>query len=41
MGMWGNVLRVLKVYTGNGIEKRNAEEDCLSSVMRESCVANT
>ena len=38
MGMWGNVLRVLKVYTGNGIEKRNAQEDRWSSVMRERVV---
>ena len=25
MDMWGNVLRVLRVYTGDGVGKRNAE----------------
>ena len=39
MDMWGNMLRVLKVYTGEmvlGKEMQN-EEDCWSFVMRESC----
>ena len=41
--MWGNVLRVLKVYWGNGVEKRNAEGRRLLEFCdeRELCVANT
>ena len=39
MDMWGNVLRVLKVYTGGIIlgKEMQKEEDCWSFVMRESC----
>ena len=39
----GNVLRVLKVYPGNGIGKRNAEGRRLLELCdeRELCVANT
>ena len=43
MDIWENVLRVLKVYTGNGIGKRNAEGRTLLEFCdeRELCVANT
>ena len=45
MNMWGNVLRVLKVYTGGGndVGKRNAEGRRLLEFCdeRELCVANT
>ena len=42
MDMWGNVLRVLKVYKGwGGIGKRNAEEDCWSLVMKKNCAWQT
>ena len=43
MGVWGNVLRVLKVYTGNAIGKRNVEGRRLLEFCdeRELCVANT
>ena len=36
--MWGNVLRVLKVYTrGIAFGKEMQKEDCWSAVMKESC----
>ena len=39
MGMWGNVLRVLKVYTGGMVlGTKMQQEDCWSSVMKDSCV---
>ena len=43
MDMWGNVLRVLKVYTGNGVGKRNAKGRRLLEFCdeRELCKANT
>ena len=41
MDMWENVLRVLKVYMGNGIDKKMQEEDCWSSVMKKSCAWKT
>ena len=38
MDMQRNVLRVLRVCMGsNHIRKRNAEKDCWSPVMKESC----
>ena len=38
MDMWGNMLRVLKVYTGNDIGKKmQKEEDCWSLVMKQNC----
>ena len=39
MGMWGNVLRVLKVHMGEMVlgTKMQKEEDCWSSVMKDSC----
>ena len=39
MGMWGNVLRVLKVYMGGMVlgKEMQKEEDCWSFVMKESC----
>ena len=39
MDMWGNTLRVLKVYTGEMVlgKELQKEEDCWSFVMRESC----
>ena len=39
MNMWGNMLRVLKVYTGETVlgKEMQKEEDCCSFVMRESC----
>ena len=40
--MWENVLRVLKVYTGNSIgEKMQKEKDCWSSAIKKSCVWQT
>ena len=43
MDMWGNMLRVLKMYTGNGVWKRNTEGRRLLEFCdeRELCVANT
>ena len=40
MDWWGNVLRVLKVYAGGMVlgKEMQKEEDCWSSVMKESCV---
>ena len=39
MDMWGNVLRVFKVYTGEMVlgKEMQKEEDCWSFVMRKSC----
>ena len=39
MDMWGNVLRVLKVFTGGMVlgKEMQKEEDCWSFVMKESC----
>ena len=39
MDMWGNMLRVLKVYTGGMVlgKEMQKEEDCWSFVMTESC----
>ena len=41
--MWGNVLRVLKVYTREMVLKKemHKEEDCWSSVMKETCAWQT
>ena len=41
MGMWGNVLRVLKVYTGEMMlgKVMQKKEDCWSFVMKESCAS--
>ena len=43
MDMWGNELRVLKVFTGGMVlgKEMQKEEDCWSFVMKELCVANT
>ena len=37
MDMCGNVLRVLKVYTGGIVLGKEIHKDCWSSVMKESC----
>ena len=39
MDIWGNVLRVLKMYKGGMVlgKEMQKEEDCWSSVMKESC----
>ena len=42
MDMWGNVLRVLKVYTEECYWKNmHKEEDCSSSVVKKSCAWQT
>ena len=43
MDMWGNVLRVLKMYTGGIVlgKEMQKEEDCWSFVMKESCAWQT
>ena len=40
MGMWENILRVLKVYMILGKEMQK-EEDCWSSVMKKGCTWQT
>ena len=43
MDMWGNGLRVLKVFTGGMVlgEEMQKEDDCWSFVMKESCAWQT
>ena len=42
MDIWGNELRVLKVFTGGMIlAKEMQKEDCWSSVMKKSCAQQT
>ena len=37
MDIWGNVLRVLKMYTGELGKEMQKEGNCCSSVMKKSC----
>ena len=43
MDMWGNALRVFKVYTREMVlgKEMQKEKDCWSSVMKESCAWQT
>ena len=43
MGMWGNVLRVLKVYTREMVLRNEMQkkEDCWSFAMKNSCALQT
>ena len=43
MDMWGNVLRVLRVYTGGLVSGKEMlkEEDCWNFEMKKSCAWQT